>query len=238
MSVSGDTFEVKFWQRLPLLEAALASRPDLLAWLHDCVSWPNLLELSDLARRGGVQTASGLDLKFVPAPARRRRRGASRPPLGPSYEQRIYEHGEIQTRSHNWHDFFNALAWILFPQVKAALNARQVLAARPGVVRTREQDRLAMMDEGGVLIIDGRVLIVGHALMESMVQGVRDIRAMAFTINAELHQADSVAALAISEGVFETPRTFPLYDLDRGVIHDGGNVFSLQSMCLSDQVTE
>jgi acyl-coenzyme A thioesterase PaaI-like protein len=40
--------------------------------------------------------------------------------------------GEVPTRSHNWHDWFNALAWLAWPHSKEALNARHVRAIRRG----------------------------------------------------------------------------------------------------------
>src|SRR3954468_2261880 len=38
------------------------------------------------------------------------------------YEPRIFLRGEIQFRSGDWHDVFNAFAWLTFPRAKAALN--------------------------------------------------------------------------------------------------------------------
>jgi hypothetical protein len=40
--------------------------------------------------------------------------------------------GEVPTRSRNWHDWFNALAWLAWPHSKAALNARHVRAIAAG----------------------------------------------------------------------------------------------------------
>lgn len=220
-----------------MLQATLATQPVLLAWLEKRQSWPTLAEFEALTRETGVRTASGLELRFVPAPRRRRRRGSSRRLPSPNYEHRIYEHGEIQTRIHNWHDFFNAMAWVLFPQTKAALNARQVLGGVPGVVRTREQDRLAMMDEGGVVMAQGQVLMLGHALMESMVYGKQDIRAMAFSVTAECQNADESVAAAILNGIFNTPISFPLFDLDRGLVHAGRSGLDQESVSGSIRIT-
>jgi len=74
---------------------------------------------------------------------------------GLHYEQRIFERGQIATRERNWHDLLNALAWLRFPQLKLALNARQVAEiARVGTKRrTRAQCALTHFDEAGVVVL-------------------------------------------------------------------------------------
>ena len=42
------------------------------------------------------------------------------------YEQRIFEQGLVPTRPANWHDFFNALIFLLFPQTKKEMNRLHV----------------------------------------------------------------------------------------------------------------
>ncbi len=70
------------------------------------------------------------------------------------YELRIAKHGDIATRSENWHDLFNAFIWLRFPNIKAALNARQCQdIARVGLKqRTRSQCALTHFDEAGAVI--------------------------------------------------------------------------------------
>jgi len=81
---------------------------------------------------------------------------------GLHYEQRIAERGEIATRETNWHDLFNAMAWLRYPMLKRALNARQM--ADIAVMGTRERSRaqyaLTHFDEAGVIVIlrDHRLL--------------------------------------------------------------------------------
>lgn len=221
MRTPGDTFDPDLLSEQPLLAGLFARQPAVAPLVRGRRNWPALGELDLAAATAGAVTASGLPLRFVPAPPRRRRRGGGAKLPGPSYELRIFEAGEVQTRAANWHDYFNALAWMLFPRTKAALNHRQVLAADPEQVRTREQDRLAMLDEGGVILAGSEVLVLGHALMESLVRGVRNVRAMAFPLDAAPAEADAAVARAIAEGVFLRTAPFPVYDLDRGVIHAG-----------------
>lgn len=105
-----------------------------------------------LAGRAGV--------RFVatrPRPGRRRRAAA---PVDPAaYDAAIVERGEVPTRAGNAHDFANALVWATFPASKRAHHARQLgvvrAAARPGRswARSEEGDALAMLDEGGILVV-------------------------------------------------------------------------------------
>ena len=73
------------------------------------------------------------------------------------YERRIADTGEVETRARNWHDLFNALAWITFPKAKAAINAQHaaILEERgEGEAKRRspERDALTLFDEGGVIV--------------------------------------------------------------------------------------
>ena len=74
---------------------------------------------------------------------------------GRHYEQRIHDTGRIATRACNWHDLFNALAWIAYPELKRALNRRQVEEIdRTGLKsRSRAQSALTHFDEGGAVAI-------------------------------------------------------------------------------------
>lgn len=87
-----------------------------------------------------------------------------------------------------WHDFLNALVWLTFPNAKRAFHRRQHAAiersipagaTHPPNARTREQDALALIDEGGVLMVEGRTMFFGHALYEGLVSGqlADDLRA-------------------------------------------------------------
>lgn len=74
------------------------------------------------------------------------------PELG--YEQRIYQHGIIATRSNNWHDYFNALIWLKHPQTKSAINAihQQEIKKQTTNLRSKRRDLLTLFDECGVLV--------------------------------------------------------------------------------------
>jgi hypothetical protein len=112
-----------------------------------------------------AERVSGLDLpplRFVTAHKTKKPRGRAQPiVLGTLYEGRIIEHAEVPTRPDDWHDLFNALAFITYPRAKRVLHLRQytLLRARiaPGATRlpnarTREQDALSLFDEGGIAL--------------------------------------------------------------------------------------
>ncbi|KRG86078.1 membrane protein [Stenotrophomonas daejeonensis] len=73
---------------------------------------------------------------------------------GLHYEVRIGERGRIATRTANWHDLFNALAWMRQPAIKLALNARQCrhIAAMGPHRRNRAQAALTQFDETGLVV--------------------------------------------------------------------------------------
>ncbi|MSQ18539.1 MAG: DUF3025 domain-containing protein [Betaproteobacteria bacterium] len=133
-------------QRL-LAEPILGSVHAQIAALshHD---FPDFAALNNRAEGIGIRSRSGAGLRFV-APR------AAIASIDRSYEARIYLDGEIDTRPGSWHDLFNALAWLSFPQTKAMLNARhyELMAYRaPGAVRGTARDVLTLFDEGGILV--------------------------------------------------------------------------------------
>ena len=100
----------------------------------------------------------------------------------PSYEGHVAQHGEVPTRSHDWHDFFNALAWRIWPRSKTALNHAHIaaLATRePGAPRCRRRDALTQFDECGLLVVshDARILdaLARHAWHDVFVHARADL---------------------------------------------------------------
>jgi hypothetical protein len=114
----------------------------------DATRWPTHEALNALA--AGIATSRGIPLRFVPPPTQH---DAGTAP----YELRIAATGEIETRPGNWHDLFNALAWMAFPRAKAAINAQHAaMLAAGGEAEARRRnparDALALFDEGGVIV--------------------------------------------------------------------------------------
>ena len=115
-----------------------------------------------------ARTAAGRSLRFDPAPA-----------ATEGYEVCIYDDGRVPTRPDDWHDYFNALSWCVWPRSKAALNAAHVaeIAARrvaglPG--RGPRRDALTQFDECGMVVVssDPAILdgLAGHAWPEVFVR--------------------------------------------------------------------
>ena len=93
----------------------------------------------------------------------------------PGYEARIFASGEVPTRPDDWHDFFNALAWCVWPRAKAACNAlhlRALAAAQEGPPGKRGawRDALTQLDECGIVVVSADpqlpALLAAHAWEE------------------------------------------------------------------------
>jgi hypothetical protein len=108
--------------------------------------------LNRIARERKLATAGGLPLLFDAFHAAR----------AEAYEAFIARTGRVPTRA-NLHDFFNALAWLVYPRGKARLNALQAAAiARAGVgaTRGRLRDAATLIDENAVFLVTQRADLV------------------------------------------------------------------------------
>jgi hypothetical protein len=126
----------------PLFAFAPAAAP-----LRRCLEWPGLHLLQDLCEARRLVTARGMPVRLTGE------RSAE------PYETRLLLRAEMHVRSGEWHDLFNVLAWLTYPCVKAALNARHhEEATRCGANsadrgrRTPTRDALTLFDEGGVIV--------------------------------------------------------------------------------------
>lgn len=127
-------------------------------------------------------------------------------PAGTAYEQHIFDTGCVPTRE-GLHDFFNGLCWMRFPHTKQGLNRLQAgeiaKAGGVGQVRGPVRDALTLMDENAALLqapdvlwaallrrdwrclfgelrplwAQARLVLLGHALMEKLVQPYKSITA-------------------------------------------------------------
>lgn len=171
-------------------------------------AWPELAAASPPSRAtmtGLLARTEGPSLRLV-AP--------TEAPSG--YESAVSE-GAVPTRESSWHDVFNVLAFIAFPQAKLALHRRvltlqraRAAAGAPAGIRSREEDALALLDEGSLVIAgppaaiaaldDARregslprldavmrshglvARVLGHALLEHLVLERRPIGAGVLTL--------------------------------------------------------
>ena len=105
-----------------------------------------------------------------------------------AYETHIHATGRVPTRSGRaggLHDLLNALAWLRWPRLKAALNARQAEAlARDGVraARGAARDAATLIDENGLLLASDDA-----AVFEAL--AARDWRRLFIDLRARWHRA-------------------------------------------------
>lgn len=121
--------------------------------LENLKDWPNIEDLNDrLANHfQTIKTVSGHPVSFVS-------QDTFVDEFAGRYEPRIYLAGEIQTRTKNWHDFFNALVWLTFPRAKAKLNQLhyQALLQELETKKTCRgplRDAATLFDESGVVVV-------------------------------------------------------------------------------------
>jgi len=75
------------------------------------------------------------------------------------YESRIHLKGELQTRTENWHDFFNAMAWLSFRHTKHVLNDLHYQTSHTretGTNRSPVENAITLFDECGLIIISDK----------------------------------------------------------------------------------
>lgn len=114
-----------------------------------------------------IKTLSGKPIKVVPQDGKPGH-------FNEHYAPRVYLTGEVQTRTENWHDFFQFLTWFMFPKTKAIINATHVPAAQARIDNNEELGRrspienmLSLFDEGGAVILSSD---------ESLLQLIRDFK--------------------------------------------------------------
>jgi len=218
-----ESWDPKFYVRSPMF----ASLTKAATYFSHCTDWPGLADYNAMAKSFDLRNASGYALDFVaakPKPRGRLRRQVAQATQLP-YEERIYQKAEVSTRLGSWHDFFNALVWATYPKTKAALNQRQHAVSCQTLVRGREQDRLAMFDEGGLICLqtpssEASVLVFGHALFESYMLGQMEVYGMTHTLiqeetftpsidSAKLNNIDTEMAEHITQGLLWIPEQRP-----------------------------
>lgn len=210
------------------LDPAFRSVAPYAARLLGLTAWPAVEALDVLYRdRLALSPAVALEAQR-PGTGRGQPRGR-----GAVYEVRIHSLRRIPTRPASWHDLMNLLIWCAFPLAKRALTQRQhaIVEGRVSAeatslprARTREQDALAMLDEGGVLLLhppgladealaqllavparleaaleEGRLglRLFGHALLEAIAAGElarRDLRGAVVALAVEAPHSLEAAA--------------------------------------------
>lgn len=132
------------WQP-SFVSTAIYDHLNRLFGLSELTNWPSLAWLNGHA--DGIKNLNNKQICFVPDETVDWQHGY--------YEEVIYKLGTIPTRSNNWHDFFGALIWLLFPQTKALLNQRHIdEITRAGLSkRTKTRNAITLFDECGLVIV-------------------------------------------------------------------------------------
>jgi hypothetical protein len=143
-----QSWDPQFTARSPMF-APLCPVVDALAALDGMprAAWPTASALNTLASRCGACSGGEQALRFAHL--------SGQPvPAAADYELRIHDDGVVPLRAANWHDFFNALAWLAFPLAKAAINRVHAdsLRNRP-TTRSVRRDAMTLFDESGVLVL-------------------------------------------------------------------------------------
>lgn len=146
-----DAFIVNFYHQIPLY-----SDLELLLKKANFIDWPSCAEYMLLFKQS-LKNAQGLSLTMSS-------QDENLPYPELSYEERIYQKGIISTRENNWHDFFNVMIWLLFPQTKGLLNAlhmkeinRQKLEGFTAKnKRTKTRDAITHLDESGIIVVSDK----------------------------------------------------------------------------------
>ena len=118
-------------------------------------AWPTPDRLNVIAQRSASVAGTARPLCFTSL-------SGLTAPGAAAYEMRIHDDGVVPLREGNWHDLFNALAWLAFPRTKAALNRAHAdeLRAQPGGARNSRRDALTLFDESGVLVLSSSRVVL------------------------------------------------------------------------------
>ncbi len=132
--------------------------------MQDVQNAPDIDELNNLAQR-----FSGANSRQIPAFV-----DAGCFEQDPRYYETIVaEASQVPTRNTHWHDAFNAMIWMLFPQSKHRLNRFHIAdisqyGAHP---RTPRRNRLTHFDECGVVLaVPASYLEQANQLLEALAQ--------------------------------------------------------------------
>lgn len=148
-------WDSNFLNRSLLFDPLSCLRKNLVGFTR----WPSVYDLNKLCalRNRAIITCSGESVRFVPQIIGKLNQEQK-------YESRIYLSGQIQTRIENWHDFFNALVWQVFPQSKSELNqlhfrAHQLESKNNAKNRCAVRDAATLFDESGIIVVSSNKLL-------------------------------------------------------------------------------
>lgn len=164
-----DIWDQSFLDRSPLFDSICqVSLP-----FTEFDQWPSLSRYSQQLQMKNIRSHGGQLIRAVA-------QAGAPEAFEDYYECRIYLKGELQTRLENWHDFFNTMCWLQFPEIKSALNALHFESSarrRPGTNRSPLENAITLFDEcGAVIVADDESLLelVKNHRWESLFVGSRE----------------------------------------------------------------
>ncbi|ART79233.1 DUF3025 domain-containing protein [Oceanisphaera avium] len=128
-------------------DANISSRNPILAQLAGLMNlswsqWPSISQLNE--RFNPAISGAELTVRFID--------DAEFLALNCYYEQAVAQ-AKVPTRYANWHDFFGAIIWFLFPQTKSLLTRLHMEDINAhGLKRTPRRDRITHFDECGLVL--------------------------------------------------------------------------------------
>ena len=213
------------------------------------VEWsaPWLAPYAELGQRvagrvaAGLSSAEALNGALAPQATPVRFVPQSDLPAGVAYESYIFDSDCCPTRE-GLHDFFNGLAWLLFPQTKRRLNHLHVAQiAQTGIqpVRGPARDALTVFDENAAffqgpdalwdalvakdwhrlfvtlrpLWQEAHLVLFGHALLEKLVYARKPITAHVFRARAATNSIADMDAWVAAQLTAEMLATKPFAHL-------------------------
>lgn len=194
---------------------------------------------SRLASEQRLTNSDGLPVSFIPQ---------HQLPAGTPYEAHITASGQVPTRD-NLHDFFNALAWLHYPQTKRCLNALHAPALQADAVpgtRGRQRDAATLFDENAALFVSSDPGVLS-ALREHRWHEVLMQPADRFRAHVDVHLfghalieklvspyksiTGHVWTISVEPNWFGMPAESRLAELDRQVAAAIGSGFSSRDFC-------
>ena len=134
-----DQWDTSVFQSSPILHQLT----DLTKYFSDYASWPTLNDYQTVFKLKKVGITPVAQSTVIES-------------FEDQYEPRVYLKKELQTRTENWHDFFNAMIWMRFPNTKKTLNSLHFNTASNreiGSNRSTLENRITQFDECGAVII-------------------------------------------------------------------------------------
>ena len=171
---------------------------------------------------------------------------------GRYYEEYIYATAQVPTRKDNWHDFFGALIWALFPNTKKLLNQLHIAEITEHGLKQRSKlrNKLTLFDECGVVLCiepdaaEHAKLLRQHQWQQSFVAKRQDwwqgIRPMIFG-HAIYEMATAPFLGLTAKALFvDVPAGFSLWPLAQAYAYLDSQLVKLitaQALLCSEQLT-